>query len=193
MYSRPHRIIWHRQNDRGAGLPGVGRKSVPELLLVLKVGLTVLLGLILVAILVQAVRRFSDWWNNDGVEDVRGFLSSRPGLRDLLQCLLRRLRPARSRSSDGQTAHPAPVGLGDDVRNLYREFLALGAALGRGRKPPETPREYEARLNGDGTLPGAEEIGLITESYNRVRYAPSALASPGAKPVASALTRLHSL
>lgn len=174
----------HRQSQSGV--------AAPELLLALKAAMAVLLGLVLVAILVQAVRRFSDWWDNDDVEESRGFLSSRPGPLDLLQWLLRRLRPVRLHLLEDRKEQTT-ASSAEGVRDLYREFLALGATIGRGRKPPETPREYQARLGEDETLSGADEIDLITEGYNRARYAPFASEPPDARPVSSALARLRAL
>jgi hypothetical protein len=169
-----------------------GGAVAPELLLALKVGVVALLGLVLAAILVQAVRRFSDWWDNDEVEEIRGFLSSRPGIQELLQWLLHRLRPVRPIVLQGDRANATTAGPLQGVRGLYREFLSLGIEVGYGRRLPETPREYRGRL-GQETLPGVGEVDLITESYNRARYAPSPSAPDDVGPVASALARLRIL
>ena len=164
----------------------------PELLLVLKVAMAVLAGLVLVGILVQAVRRFSDWWDDDEVEEVRGFLASRPGLAELLQWLLRRMRPVQIRVQEGGSGQVATAGAEDGIRGLYREFLSLGIDVGHGREPAETPLEYEGRLRQEA-LPGTDEVALITQSYNVERYAPPALESRDVGPMAAAVARLRSL
>lgn len=185
---KPPDMSWlddlRQQNQAGA--------VAPELLLVLKVGLAVLLGLVLVGILVQAVRRLSDWWDDDDVEEVRGFLSCRPGLQELLRWLLHRLRPIRPRVLEGCEGQVATAGATDGVRGLYREFLSLGVDAGHGRRPHETPREYQRRL-GQETQHGAAEVDLITESYNLARYAAPESWPPDTGPVAAALARLRIL
>ena len=65
--------------------------------------------------------------------------------------------------------------------------------MSHGRRPPETPREYQARLGKDERLTGTAEVGLITESYNQARYAPFASSPPDVAPVVSALARLRAL
>ena len=174
-----------RQQERAGAV-------APELLLALKVGLGVLLGLLLVGILVQTVRRLSDWWDDDDVDEVRGFLSCRPGLRDLLRWLLRRLLPTRSSVPEGGGGQVAATGAADGVRGLYREFLSLGIDAGHGRRPHETPREYQRRLVRE-TRHGAAEVDLITESYNLARYAAPESCPHDTGPMAAALARLRVL
>jgi len=64
---------------------------------------------------------------------------------------------------------PAAGGEASSVRDVYRRLLDWAAARGLTRTGQETPYEYLERLSL--ALPeGAEDFGLITESYVRVRY-----------------------
>lgn len=77
------------------------------------------------------------------------------------------------------------------MRTLGVEGVA--EPVGHGRRPPETRREYQARLGTDERLTGTAEVGLITESYNQARHAPFASSSPDVARVVSALARLRAL
>lgn len=55
------------------------------------------------------------------------------------------------------------------VRKMYQDLLQVGRSLGAQRPPWATPREHQQRLTG--VLPEArDEIGTMTEAYERVRY-----------------------
>jgi hypothetical protein len=177
-----------RNQERSNALP-------PELMLAVKVILALALGAIVVALLARAVFRFRDWWQGDDVEEVRDLVWSWPGLAAIWQWLLARLRPRPPRivaALFGRTVEGADI-LGGSVRELYRQFLSLGAAIGRARRPTETPLEYERRLSADGSLSGSDEVRTLTESYVRTRYGPPAMGSPEPGPVVAALTRLRAL
>lgn len=83
-------------------------------------------------------------------------------------------------------------GTGDEVRDLYRQFLSLGIDVGHGRRPMGR-RGSIMVASGRKRLPRTAEVDLITESYNRARYVPSASCHPGRARAASALARLHAL
>lgn len=79
-----------------------------------------------------------------------------------------------------------PLGPAWDLRRLYRRFLLLGAELGRGRQPAETPRQYQQVFTAapqDGTALQAKEATdppappalpataqALTAAYEAVRY-----------------------
>jgi len=163
----------------------------PEMVLALKIALGVALAAVAVFLLVRAFLRMRAPGEQDGVEETRDSVWAWPRLRDLWRWLMGRLQLARRRvatviAGPGDTA---PDNRG--VRGLYREFLTLGLVTGRGRKPAETPLEYETRLGG--TTAGSGEVRLITESYVRVRYARPSSQEPDLSAVAAALARLREL
>lgn len=100
----------------------------------------------------------------DEVWEEREALDGDP-LRDLLAGLRRR-GPRR-------VAEDTP---GDGVRRVYRDVLDAAAATGVGRRPNETPDEYERRLAE--SLPAAParqgttvaEVETLTAAYDRARY-----------------------
>lgn len=163
----------------------------------LVLGLQVLVGLALACVVIfalaRAVVRLRQEPEEDDVEETRDLVWRWPGLAAIWRWLLCWLRPRRRQPVSTPMAPPASVGVADSVRELYRQFLALGAAIGRARRATETPLEYEGRLHGEASLPGGDEIGSITETYVQVRYGPPDWASPGVEAVASALTRLCAL
>jgi hypothetical protein len=178
-----------RNQERSNALP-------PELMLAVKVIVALALGAILVALLARAVFRFRDWWRGDDVEEVRELVWSWPGLAAIWRWLLARLRPRPPRivvALFGRRVQGDTAAFGGSIRELYRQFLSLGAAIGRTRRLAETPFEYESRLNADGSLAGSGEVQSITESYVRVRYGPPAPSVPDQGPVAAALARLRAL
>lgn len=60
------------------------------------------------------------------------------------------------------------------VREAYRRLLARGAELGQARQAPETPREYLRRVRSL-LLPAELDAALLTDAYQRERYADEAL------------------
>ena len=72
---------------------------------------------------------------------------------------------------------PYPVALGGGeaadrnltVREIYQELLREGQRAGLPRRQPETPYEYQERLQADFP-PGRPEIQAITEAYTAQRY-----------------------
>ena len=166
----------------------------PELLIALKVvGLLVACALV-IALLARAVFRLRGFWREDDVEELREIEWSWPGLRAALLWIFGRLWPRRI---GGLAAlfHAAPVGrvasLG--IRELYRQFLALGTSIGWARRNAETPLEYERRLGSEGDLEGEPEIRALTESYVRIRYGRPSAVSPDSGRAAEALARLRAL
>jgi len=162
----------------------------PEMLMALKLIAAIGLGLLFLWLIIRAISRLNRGWQRDGVEESRDFVWCWPDLGTLWRWLLAWLRPVAvtlRRATEGRTSI-APEG---GVRSLYREFLALGAGLGRARRSAETPLEYERRLLADDALTGGDEVRSITASYLRARYAAPfpEKADPGG--VALALARLR--
>lgn len=170
--------------------PGV---IAPQLLLDLKVVLAVGLGVAVIWGLLRAVSRLADRWQQDEVEEIRDFVWSWPGLKAVWSWLLAQFHPSRPGPALVRRERPEDMSMAQSVRELYRAFLALGAAVGRARRPVETPLEYERRLNGDDPLPGGDEVRSITDSYIQARYAPPASKTPDLQLLASALVRLRAL
>ncbi len=165
----------------------------PEVVFALKVALAVGLVALMVWLIGRAMARLRRGLEGDEVEESHDFVWSWPSLALLWRWLLDRWRPIRARVSIG-LIHGSTAGkAAESVRDLYREFLVLGATLGRGRLPAETPLEYQRRLFGDPLLAGREEASSLTEGYNRERYGPPSGALPSIPLLASALGRLRSL
>jgi len=174
-----------RQQERSGG------PVAPELLTALKVLLLVALAAAVVGLLARAVSHLRDRATEDGVEEVRDLVWSWPGLGAIWRWLLAWIRPRLAGAGAAEATRPIGAGVAASIRELYREFLALGASVGRPRRPVETPHEYESRLRGEPALPGADEVHSITESYVRVRYGPPAPRQPDLGPIAAALARLR--
>ncbi|MHB0870770.1 MAG: DUF4129 domain-containing protein [Chloroflexota bacterium] len=165
----------------------------PEVVLALKVALAVALALLLAWIVLRALSRLRNGWGQEDADVSHDFVWSWPGIGDLWGWLLARWRPIRARGLAGLTGGRGGGVTGLGVRRLYREFLTLGVTLGRARRASETPLEYERRLLCDSSLPGSEEVNLITEGYNRERYARPPSRPSDLQPLASALDRLRRL
>jgi hypothetical protein len=144
------------------------------------VALIVGLLILLIAIAVVRGRRRARKPGDDERESVWSTPLLLAGLGQAWRNLWARLRQARS--------EPEAESVGA-IRAIYRELLRLGAALGVGRNPSETPYEYRPRLST--RLPdGADEVSSLTEAYVRVRYA---LDSPAAADVVAAREALDRL
>ncbi len=165
----------------------------PELLFILKAALALGLAALLVWMIGRAMARLRQGWDRDEEEEARDFVWSWPGPSGLWRWLLDRWRPLRARALAGLALGSTGWKGAESVRDLYREFLALGVALGRGRRPAETPLEYEQRLFGDPLLAGREEVRSLTDGYNRERYGPPAARTSTLPLLASALARLRSI
>lgn len=172
---------------------GHGGVVAPWLLSGMKIGLAAALVLLLLAVLVRALMRLGERWQQDDVEELHDFVWSWPGAADLWRRWLRWLRAGASGSPGGCKPSADVSGEGDEIRRLYREFLRVGAVAARPRSPWETPLEYEGRLVRILGLPGGEEVHMITEGYLRVRYALLGDGRPDVGAVASALARLRDL
>lgn len=165
----------------------------PELLLGLKVAAGVALGIALLWILAQALSRFGEWRQQDDVEELHDFVWSWPGIKALWRRLLARFRPLRQGAMPGTAGGQGDHVAGGGARELYRQFLALGAAVGHTRRSAETPLEYERRLHEDSQLAGEDDVRMVTERYVRARYASPASPSPDQWDISSAIARLRAL
>jgi hypothetical protein len=189
-----------RPRKQGNDLPGLDQMQQaapvalsPEAVFAMKVALAVGLATLVVWMIGRAMARFRRGWDWEEVEEAHDFVWSWPGPSELWRWLLERWRPLRARALAGWARSPTATRRSDSVRGLYREFLDLGAALGRGRAAAETPLEYERRLSGDPLLGGRDEVRSLTDGYNRERYGPPSARLPALLPLALALARLRSL
>lgn len=156
--------------DQGAHPPAV-------LVLIMQWALLALGAVLIGALIAAAVRRFAGSGTGDDVAEDRDFVWPWD---ELTAALLRWLRALLRRPSGGMLVmrlrplvSDSPVRALRDARELYRELLRLGARLGRGRAPDETPREYEQALRSlEALQPGAPEVHLLTQVYIQARYAP---------------------
>ena len=165
----------------------------PELILAMKVVFVLAVAGVLVWLLVRVISSLGDRWQPDGVEESHDSVWSWPGFGGLWRWLMARWRPIQRRvSALAGPRHPT-VAAQLTVREVYRQFLTLGAGLGRPRRPSETPLEYERRLASDPALPGEVEVRSLTDGYSRARYAAPSPAPADPGPLASALARLRSL
>jgi hypothetical protein len=175
--------------DQGAHPPAA-------LVLIIQWALLVLGAVLIGALIAAAVRRFAGFGTGDDVAEDRDFVWPWD---ELKAALLRWLRALLRRPSGGMLfMHPRPR-LSDspaqalrDARALYRELLRLGAQLGRGRAPDETPREYEQALSTLEPLqPGAPDVHLLTQVYVQARYAPEPPRPEALAAAREALERLR--
>ncbi len=147
------------------------------------------LGLAL-ALIALAVTRARRRWAEADVEEERQSLWSWSGLAAGLR--------ARLRSLAGQLRRPRPPAAGGPplppeartVREIYRQFLALMAGLGRPRRPDETPLEFLGRVRPD-LEPVAPEAEELTRAYVRVRYGEQALPGEAAGRIRAAWVKIR--
>ncbi len=164
----------------------------PELLLAMKVALAVGLGLLLIWMVARVLARWREGWDSDGVEETHDIVWSWPGPEAVWRWLLARWRPIQVRAGALAGGRSSRGGK-ESVRALYREFLSLGAGLGRARGPAETALEYQRRLLADPSLSGSDEVLSLTEGYHRERYGPPGRRPTDLQPLASAVARLRAL
>ena len=165
----------------------------PDLMLLLRLIVLAALAVVVVRLLAKAAARLGNLWHFEDVAELRDLVWTWPGFPALWKWLLARLR--RRVAAIVRTLSPivatSAATEAATVRSVYREFLALGEAIGRGKQAPETPAEYRRRIDLDPELPAEPEVGDITESYERVRYGPPAASELDPGPLAAALVRLR--
>ena len=156
----------------GGGIP-------PEAILALKLVLVFLVVLLVLFVLGRALRRSRmDREEGQGVEEVSESLWSWEGfksdLRSFLSRLLSRFKRQKYTIPD-VTSFTITVGAGDapdrvfTVREIYQGLLREGYMAGLPRRQPETPYEYQGRLEASFP-PGSPEIQAITDAYTAQRY-----------------------
>ena len=168
----PEEIRRALEGQEGLGIP-------PEALLALKLVLVILVVLLILFILGRALRQY---WRGkeeeESIEEISESLWSWEGFKSDLWSFLSRLlsRFKRQKHAMPELAH-FPVGLGGGeatggmftVREIYQELLREGHRAGLPRRQPETPFEYQERLQASFP-PGRPEIEAITEAYIAQRY-----------------------
>lgn len=156
----------------------------PEVVLALKWGLVALLAILVLFVLARALSSRRKSREEEDVEEVTESLWSWEGfkkdLRSFLATLLRwfrRKRPARP----VVVFPPIAAAHGEDqarlftVREMYQGLLWEGRRAGLPRRQPETPYEYQAKLESR-VASGAAELQAITEAYVADRYGDVAIA-----------------
>ncbi len=154
-----------------------GQPIDETILLVLKWALFAVAAVVVIWLLARAVSRFRAARQAPGVDETSESLWSWASFKADLWLFLsavfgrfRRRRPAPA----GAPAGPEPGRDLDEggrlsIRQIYQRLLWRAALFGLGRRPHETPFEYEARL--DRTLPEtARPLAELTELYVRTRY-----------------------
>ncbi len=123
--------------------------------MVAAVALLLVVGMALTIVLMRRRERKPDDDEHESVWSAQALLS---GLRGLLPRI-------RARRDPGDAAGPAA----GRIRRIYRDLLRLGAAVGAPRHPSATPHEHAPRLRE--VLSGAaDDVGALTDAYERVRY-----------------------
>ena len=146
------------------------------LVLAAKWALVALLVAVILWLLARAIFRFSNWGNDDDVAESHDFVWSWSALGEGLRRLLKNLlgwRPPAIAALITARSTPASA----DVhlwgpRELYREFLRLGARYGHARSRAETPSEYERSLTAVSPFDtSADAVSNLTNVYEQARYA----------------------
>jgi hypothetical protein len=104
---------------------------------------------------------------------------------ELWSGLARRLR-LRSRPAAPERA---AAGV-HSIRRVYRDLLQVGRTLGAPRPPWATPREHQPALTGV-LFAAADDVAVITDAYERVRYGPWTPAEASVGTVKAALVRIR--
>jgi hypothetical protein len=151
----------------------------PELLLAFKWIMVILLVLLVLFILARALRRY---WKGrgeeEGMEEISESLWSWKGFKsDLRSYLSRLLSRLKKQRPEMLSVAPVPIAVSEDgalgrmltVREIYQGVLSEGRRVGLPRRQPETPYEYQGRLQV-GFPPGGPELQAITEAYAAQRY-----------------------
>ena len=173
-------------------LPNTSLRHVPpDWLLAGRIALVMIVVLVLALVFWWALRRFTSWHRNGKFEEEREALSASEVLGAQLLAFMVGLR----RRGIAPPAAEDPL-TPQSVRYLYRTVLEQAAAAGLGRKPAETPDEYEQRLQvtlrtdveaqrsaadtsnvsgsfqGTGVTTDQVRGGLeeLTSAYDQVRY-----------------------
>ncbi|OFX33483.1 MAG: hypothetical protein A2Z07_11730 [Armatimonadetes bacterium RBG_16_67_12] len=99
-------------------------------------------------------------------------------------------RGLRRRWRRAEREEPAAAGA-QAIRRIYREVLRVGRGLGARRPLWATPREYQPRLAG-AVPEAADDVAVVTEAYERVRYGAWEPAEASVGMVESVLARIKS-
>ena len=159
------------QQNGGVAIP-------PEAVLALKWGLVALLVVLVLFLLARALSFRRKGREEEDVEEVTESLWSWEGfkrdLRSFLATLLQWFKRKR-RLVPAVVPPPIAAAPGEDqahlftVREIYQGLLWEGRRAGLPRRQPETPYEYQAKLESR-VASGAAELQVITEAYVADRY-----------------------
>jgi hypothetical protein len=161
--------VWKMQPSEGQGLP-------PELMAAIKIAMAIAFVVLSLIWLARAVRSRPGVTQDEGVVEERDSVTS---WRALAASLLAWLRSLFLRLRDRPSQQVTPISsersdaIGDPpevrtVREVYRELLRRGSALGVMRARSATPYEHALRLQT--LLHPADEVAGLTEAYVRARY-----------------------
>ena len=157
---------------------GEGVGISPELVLALKWGLVALVVLLVLFILARTLFRYWKGQAQGEIEEVSESLWSWEGfksdLRSFLASLLRRFKRQKP-ATPVVVSPPIAVAPGEDpgrlftVQEIYQGLLWEGRNMGLPRREPETPYEYQGRLESRVEVEGPE-LQAITRAYVAGRY-----------------------
>lgn len=160
---------------------GHGAHAIPpEALLALKLIIGVMVVLLFMFIIVRALHRSrSHREDDDGAEEVSESIWSWDGFQLDLRSFLARFTGRFKRQKHIMSDTPSySVGIGVvgefadhmlTIPQIYQGLLKEGHMAGFPRRQPETPYEYQERLQA-GFPPGEPEIQAITTAYTAHRY-----------------------
>ena len=150
----------------------------PELILALKWGLFAIVAIVVIYVLARALSRYRKGRSDDEVEEVSESLLSwsvfRTDLRSFLSGLLGRFR---RRAHEAAESVPPPLSVTEmevdldrqfTTREIYQGLLWEARQSGLARLRPETPYEYQSKL--EGHLADDIELETITRAYVAERY-----------------------
>ncbi|RJQ37919.1 MAG: DUF4129 domain-containing protein [Dehalococcoidia bacterium] len=175
------------QSENITAIEGDPAALPPAVLLTLKWVILAAAALVVVYLLARAVARARPSRAKDEVEEVHESLWSwalfRGDLSLVWQALRRRFarkRPAMVTVLPELPGYKEDEAIPDypDIRAIYRRLLWEGEVAGVGRRAGETPAEYAGRLER-AVSGGREELGFITEQYQRARYGEEVPEPPG--------------
>lgn len=151
----------------------------------LKAGVIAAILLVVAFMLYRLARRSAAQVLVEGDEE-RINLGFWRGLLEDLKGLLRGSGVATSASDT--VREPEPADDPADPRSLFRRLQRWGLAIGRPRRPGETPSAFASAL-GDRNPGAAESSALVAEVYNHLQYGPGPPAAASVRAAAEALSR----
>jgi hypothetical protein len=162
--------------EQGANLPPQGNQienavsNSVEYLLQLRFILFVILVILAIIFIVRMTRTWSIRYNT-GVDDERDSLfEGRNLLSILLDAFRNRIKhTANNLSTTTLLNRRDRIRAAARIRRIYADFMELSENLGQGRKKSQTPQEF-LPIATQFFPQSNNELHLITDSYQRIRY-----------------------